>query len=148
MLFCFETAAFPLCPAMNLLKAFPSRSRSRSRLVSLTSLASAPTYCLLILILLASPSLSLRSSSSRWIRSRFSRSSSSTPSEHAQLSLVSSPTGFAGLRECASACYNCVDLFGKEAYDGRKCIHACGFTRGKTVDYECSNTAFHNVARF
>jgi hypothetical protein len=76
-------------------------------------------------------------------------SSSSSSSEQQQLQRRSSSEsqGFASLRECASACFNCVDLFGKDVYDGRKCIHGCGFTRGRTVDYDCSNTAMHILAR-
>lgn len=74
-------------------------------------------------------------------------SSSSSEQHQPQRRSSGESLGFASLRECASACFNCVDLFGKDVYDGRKCIHGCGFTRGRTVDYDCSNTAMHILAR-
>lgn len=51
----------------------------------------------------------------------------------------------AQFKDCLSACVMCVELFGKTAYDGRKCLFSCQLTRGNSIDSDCTNEIFHIV---
>jgi hypothetical protein len=48
---------------------------------------------------------------------------------------------------CLSACVMCVELFGKAAYDGRKCLFSCQLTRGRSLDSDCTNEIFHIITQ-
>ncbi|ELT94140.1 hypothetical protein CAPTEDRAFT_214117 [Capitella teleta] len=49
------------------------------------------------------------------------------------------------VKECVAVCVECVQLFSKNTYDGRKCIFTCHLTKGKTMDELCSNSVFHLI---
>jgi hypothetical protein len=49
------------------------------------------------------------------------------------------------VRECLSQCVRCMSLFGKQQYNGRKCVFSCHLTRGKSSDGYCANKIFHLI---
>ena len=49
------------------------------------------------------------------------------------------------VRECLSQCVQCVSLFGKLKYNGRKCVFSCQLTLGRSSDEYCTNKIFHLI---
>jgi hypothetical protein len=49
------------------------------------------------------------------------------------------------VKDCVAVCVECVQLFSKDTYDGRKCIFTCHLTKGKTRDDMCANSVFHLI---
>jgi len=43
----------------------------------------------------------------------------------------------AGYKYCLYECANCVQLWGEELYDGRKCATCCRYSDGAKLDPEC-----------
>ncbi len=61
--------------------------------------------------------------------------------------IISETSGTISVIGCIKTCAFCVENFGKDLYDGKECRDSCVLTKGKTIDFSCTNETFHRIRK-